>query len=131
MVGARSPAGYRRVRADPERTRQILLNLLGNAVKFTEHGQVTVALRQEPAQGRLYVEVQDSGIGVPLEAQARLFQPFVQADSGSTRRYGGTGLGLSISRRLAELMGGTLTLYSAGAGQGSTFTLALPLAEGA
>jgi signal transduction histidine kinase len=71
--------------------------------------------------------VQDTGIGIAPEVQANLFRPYVQADGGLTRKYGGAGLGLSISRQLAQLMGGTLTLHSAGEGQGSTFTLCLPL----
>jgi signal transduction histidine kinase len=73
--------------------------------------------------------VQDTGIGIPQEQQGRLFQPFVQLDGSSTRKFGGTGLGLNISRRLAQMMDGSLTLYSAGAEQGSTFTLTLPLAQ--
>jgi GAF domain-containing protein len=117
------------VSADPGKTRQILINLIGNALKFTERGSVRVTVEPEVAQHRMLIRVIDTGIGIAPETQQRLFQPFVQADGSTTRRYGGTGLGLSISRRLAELMGGTLTLYSAGRGHGSTFTLALPLME--
>ncbi len=116
--------------ADAAKVEQILLNLLGNAVKFTEAGSVTVSLAADlDAPPCLVITVQDTGIGIPLEKQAELFQPFVQADGSTTRRYGGTGLGLSISRRLAELMGGLLLLRSDGAGAGSTFTLRLPLAN--
>jgi PAS domain S-box-containing protein len=116
--------------ADAIKVEQILLNLVGNAVKFTEQGSVTVSVETDwEAPRALQITVQDTGIGIPLEKQATLFQPFVQVDGSSTRRYGGTGLGLSLSRRLAELMGGALHFYSAGAGQGSRFTLRLPLAE--
>jgi signal transduction histidine kinase len=116
--------------ADALKIEQILLNLIGNAVKFTERGGVTVSVETDWETPRaLEITVQDTGIGIPLEKQDTLFQPFVQVDGSSTRRYGGTGLGLSLSRRLAELMGGMLRLYSAGEGQGSRFTLRLPLAE--
>jgi signal transduction histidine kinase len=121
------PATAPRVWANAESLRQILLNLVGNALKFTERGHVRVRSRVEPGQRQMHLLVEDTGIGIAPEAQARLFAPFVQADGSTTRQYGGTGLGLSISRRLAELMGGTLTLHSAGEGQGSTFTLTLPL----
>jgi signal transduction histidine kinase len=116
--------------ADPNKVRQILMNLVGNALKFTDHGKVVVTTRADAARGRLEIAVQDTGIGIDLADQTRLFQPFVQADGSTTRRYGGTGLGLSISQRLAEMMGGELGLYSTGQGQGSTFTLSLPLMMG-
>ncbi|GAB6039905.1 hybrid sensor histidine kinase/response regulator [Endothiovibrio diazotrophicus] len=116
------PAAARRLVGDPRRLRQVLLNLLGNAVKFTEHGEVT--LRLEPAaeggSGTLHFSVSDSGIGIPVEKQQEIFNAFTQADSSVTRRYGGTGLGLTISRHLAERMGGTLWVQSA-PGRGSTF----------
>jgi signal transduction histidine kinase len=117
------------VMADPEKLKQVLLNLVGNALKFTEHGSVTVRVELDQASGACRIHVQDTGIGIPMDKQAQLFQPFVQVDGTSTRRYGGTGLGLSISRRLAEMMGGALSLYSAGEQQGSTLTLTLPLAQ--
>ncbi|MFO1327217.1 MAG: response regulator [Rubrivivax sp.] len=111
---------------DVTRLRQVLLNLLANAVKFTERGEVVLTLRAAAdAPGgdglRLHVSVRDTGIGLGEAALARLFQKFSQADSGTTRRYGGTGLGLAISKRLAELMGGTLWAESDGPGQGSRF----------
>jgi len=115
------------VRADSSKLRQIIMNLVGNAIKFTEHG--TVAISTESRDGYGYIEIRDTGIGISHDKQARLFQPFVQGDGTTTRKYGGSGLGLSISRQLAELMEGTLTLYSAGEGLGSTFTIAMPLAE--
>ncbi|MBL8057683.1 MAG: hypothetical protein JNK29_13355 [Anaerolineales bacterium] len=112
--------------ADGDKLRQILLNLVGNALKFTPQGEIRISAEPDPAAGVLRVRVQDTGIGIAPEKQGRLFQPFVQADSSVSRRFGGTGLGLSISRRLAELMGADLALYSAGEGLGSTFTLTLP-----
>ncbi len=113
-----------RLAGDPQRMRQILLNLLSNAVKFTDKGAVTVTVKT--VAERVQWIVADTGIGVTPEAQARLFAPFIQADSSTSRRFGGTGLGLAISRRLAELMGGTITLLSRG-GLGSSFTVDLPL----
>ena len=107
------------IEGDVTRLRQILLNLLSNAVKFTEKGEVvlTVASQDE----RLHFAVRDTGIGLSEEGKSRLFQKFSQADSSTTRKYGGTGLGLAISKLLAELMGGTMDVHSAGPGQGSTF----------
>ncbi len=119
------PALPERICGDPLRLRQVLTNLLGNAVKFTEAG--TVMLRARRGDGdRLHLEVRDTGIGIPPEQQANLFQPFTQADSSTTRRYGGTGLGLSIVKQLVELMGGTIDLEST-PGAGSNFRVDLPL----
>ena len=112
------------VKGDPTRVRQILLNLLGNAVKFTEAGEVTMRISQEPptATGRIatFVEVIDTGIGISREHQQRLFSPFTQADATVSRRFGGTGLGLAICRRLVEAMGGEIGVSSE-VGKGSTF----------
>ncbi|MDO9227739.1 MAG: PhnD/SsuA/transferrin family substrate-binding protein [Pseudomonadota bacterium] len=111
------------LRGDPTRLSQILLNYLSNAVKFTDHGQITLRARllEETEDGlRLRFEVEDSGIGIPAERLPQLFQSFEQADSSTTRKYGGTGLGLAISHRLAELMGGDAGAESQ-PGQGSTF----------
>ncbi|MEQ1785175.1 MAG: response regulator, partial [Hyphomonadaceae bacterium] len=104
---------------DVTRLRQILLNLLSNAVKFTEAGEVVLSVTS--ANEELHFAVRDTGIGLSEQGKSRLFQSFSQADSTTTRKYGGTGLGLAISKKLAELMGGTMWVESAGAGQGSTF----------
>jgi CheY-like chemotaxis protein/HPt (histidine-containing phosphotransfer) domain-containing protein len=114
---------------DPTRIRQILFNLLSNAVKFTERGGIVVRAGTAPLGGgrtQVTLAVGDTGIGLDAEQQARLFEPFSQADSSTTRRYGGTGLGLSIVRRLAQLMGGDVAVESA-PGEGSTFTVTLVL----
>jgi signal transduction histidine kinase/CheY-like chemotaxis protein len=121
------------ITTDPTRVRQILINLLGNALKFTESGSVTVTVRlasalsspgSEADGALLYVEVTDTGIGISEQDISRLFQPFTQADVTTTRRFGGTGLGLTISRRLAQLLGGDVTVRS-DVGVGSTFTVSL------
>ncbi|HEV3338977.1 MAG TPA: response regulator [Pirellulales bacterium] len=115
------------VPSDALRLRQILLNLVGNAVKFTERGGVRVGVRIEPCETMtwcLHFDVVDSGIGIPAERLKALFQPFSQLDSSMTRRFGGTGLGLAISRRLAQLLGGDIAVQSV-PGQGSTFSLIL------
>jgi PAS domain S-box-containing protein len=118
LVGQCDPAvGW--VRSDPVRLRQALFNLIGNAVKFTEAGGVTVRC-MPGAAGRLRFEVEDTGIGIPAASQARVFERFDQGDASTTRRFGGSGLGLSITRRLAELMGGEVG-FSSTVGAGSTF----------
>ncbi len=109
---------------DPLRLRQIVLNLVGNAVKFTEEGKVTLRCRRAP--DLLTIEVSDSGIGIPDDRLHDIFLPFQQADGRTSRRYGGTGLGLAISRQLAELMDGSITCASR-PGEGSTFSLRIPL----
>jgi CheY-like chemotaxis protein/two-component sensor histidine kinase len=115
------------VRGDDARLQQILLNLVGNAIKFTMQGSVQIRAEALPEKGHAIVLVEDTGVGVPPAKQAKLFQAFVQADGSTTRKFGGTGLGLSISRQLIELMGGTLTLFSEGEGKGTRMTLAIPL----
>jgi PAS domain S-box-containing protein len=117
------------VLTDPTRLRQVLINLTGNAIKFTERGSVRVAARFVPAalpgaNGRLEFDVVDTGIGMRPEQLATLFQPFTQADSSTTRRYGGTGLGLTISKRLAALLGGDIRVCTT-LGQGSVFTVSI------
>ena len=117
-----------RVLADSTRMRQLLSNLVNNAIKFTERGEVVIVARVEggPTGHSWTLEVHDTGLGMDEETQSRLFEPFVQADASTTRRFGGTGLGLSICRRLVELMGGTLSVRSA-VGCGSSFSARLPL----
>ncbi len=122
------------ITGDVTRLRQILLNLLANAVKFTESGEVVLTVTARPSasgQVELTFAVHDTGIGLTPEGMGRLFQSFSQADSSTTRKYGGTGLGLAISRHLAELMGGRMWAESAGPGHGSTFsfTIEAPIAE--
>lgn len=113
--------------ADSQRLQQILTNLLANAVKFTEHGQVSLAI--ERRGGDVIFRVTDTGIGMTSAQLGRLFVPFEQGDMSITRTYGGTGLGLAISRRFAQLMGGDIGVESE-LGHGSTFTVTLPMAEG-
>lgn len=120
LVHAAVPTG---LRGDPGRLRQILTNFVGNGIKFTERGDVTIQAFLEKDLGDAVVvrfEITDSGIGIPPETQARLFQPFTQADSSTSRKYGGTGLGLAISKQLAEQMGGSVGIVSQ-PGHGSTF----------
>jgi len=114
---------------DPVRLRQILVNLVGNAVKFTEAGYVRIATRTREASGtfpQFEIEVSDTGIGISKEQLANLFAPFTQADASTTRKYGGTGLGLAICKRLAAVLGGEIAVEST-PGQGSTFRLSIPL----
>lgn len=118
-----------RVRADEVRLRQVLLNLLANAVKFTPEGSVTLRVALDPHPGFLCFEVEDTGIGVAPEQRETVFQKFVQADPAAARRLGGTGLGLSISRKLVELMGGAIGLESGHNGQGTRVWFTVPLAR--
>ncbi len=113
------------VNGDPNRLRQVLLNLLGNAIKFTEQGEVLLRVAWE-GSGRVRFAVRDTGVGIAPEKQAMIFEAFNQADGSTTRQYGGTGLGLSISRHLVDRMGGEILLASA-LGSGSTFEFTIPL----
>lgn len=117
------PEGPLGVQTDPQKVRQILVNLLSNATKFTERGTITLGARREGRQ--LLVYVRDTGIGISEENVHRIFEPFWQVDQHATRRVAGTGLGLTVSRRLAQMLGGELTVDSM-LGKGSTFTLQLP-----
>src|SRR5690606_30757953 len=112
--------------ADSSRLRQVLVNLVGNAVKFTERGGIALALAAPPGPDSWELEftVEDSGIGIPAERMDRLFKSFSQVDTSTTRRYGGTGLGLAISARLVELMHGRITATSQD-GKGSRFTFTI------
>ena len=117
------------VLGDPGRLRQILINLLGNAVKFTRKGAITLTVAVDAAAGgglELHAQIADTGIGIPKEAQEGIFQPFAQADGSHARRFGGTGLGLTITRQLVALMGGTIWVEST-PGQGSVFHVRLTL----
>ena len=125
---ARLPAGLPRLYTDIEKVKQVLINLLSNAAKFTHQGKIALSARQQGEQ--IYLEVSDTGIGVSPEALEHIFEEFQQADNSTTSQYGGTGLGLSISRSLARLLGGDLTAASQ-VGAGSIFTLSLPIHYGA
>ena len=116
------------IQGDVTRLRQIFLNLLSNAVKFTDQGEVVLTVTMKGEQ--LEFAVRDTGIGLDEKAQTRLFQSFSQADTSTTRKYGGTGLGLAISKKLAELMGGTMWVESAGPGHGSTFYFTIRFQRG-
>jgi signal transduction histidine kinase/ActR/RegA family two-component response regulator len=119
----------RRIRTDPIRLKQCLINLVSNAIKFTAKGHVYLNVSLESTEGqqdRIRFDIEDTGIGIAPDQLERIFEAFTQADSSTTRQYGGTGLGLTITKRLAELLGGTLTVASR-PGHGSVFTLRLPL----
>jgi signal transduction histidine kinase len=123
LVVTRPNGAPQRVETDPDKLRQILLNLLSNAVKYTDAGRVTVSART--SDGRLVVEVADTGIGIPADERERIFDEFHQVDSSASRQHRGTGLGLTISRRLARALGGDISVEST-PGAGSTFRLELP-----
>lgn len=137
------------VRSDPAKLKQVLLNVVYNAIKFTDQGSITIGTRLETAvdsvqkaqsnghrtietpvnpEAWVIISVQDTGIGIDPTQQHKLFRPFVMVDGTTTRKFEGTGLGLAISRNLIELMGGSITLHSAGVGQGTTVEIALPIA---
>ena len=115
------------VLGDQARTKQVLINILGNSIKFTEKGWITLRARALPERGFVELEVQDTGVGIAPAKQAHLFEKFYQLDSTFTRQQGGSGLGLSICRSLVEMMGGRIKLWSAGIGCGTTVTFSLPV----
>jgi len=128
MIVEPLPAGCRWLRGDALRLNQVLINLVGNAIKFTEQGEVALSVRSfpsgEPGKIKLFFSVRDTGIGIARDKQSLIFSPFLQADTSTSRRYGGSGLGLTISRRLVELMGGQLEVQST-PGRGSDFYFAI------
>jgi signal transduction histidine kinase len=113
------------VKSDRQKVKQIVLNLLSNALKFTPQGSVTIDASYDHKGRIAAIRVVDTGVGIPDEAQGKVFEDFRQLDSSPARGYGGTGLGLSICRRLAQMLGGVIELQSM-VGKGSTFTLKLP-----
>ncbi|MCX7594176.1 MAG: ATP-binding protein [Fischerella sp.] len=117
------------VNADPVKLKQVLINVIGNATKFTEEGSITISteIQHIDCKSQVTVAVQDTGVGIDPAQQQKLFRPFVMVDDGTTRKFGGTGLGLAISRNLIELMGGSITLESSGINQGTTVRITLPL----
>lgn len=120
-----------RVNADTAKLKQVLINVIGNATKFTEAGSITITteILNRNNKSWVTVAVKDTGIGIDTEQQQKLFRPFVMVDGATTRKYNGTGLGLAISRNLIELMGGTITLESPGINQGTTVKITLPLID--
>jgi signal transduction histidine kinase len=120
------------LRTDRVRLRQILVNLVGNAVKFTDRGGIVVSVRTDADDGKAWtIDVTDTGIGIDADKRPQLFEPFQQADASISQRYGGSGLGLALSRRLAEQLGGSLVLLRSAPGAGSTFRLTLKALPGA
>ena len=117
------------IRTDVVRFKQVLINLIGNAVKFTDRGEVRVLAAFEATRSLLKIRVQDSGVGISEEGQTTLFEPFAQADRTITRRFGGTGLGLALSRKIARSLSGDLTLVHSAVGRGSLFEFTLPVAS--
>jgi signal transduction histidine kinase len=117
------------IQTDPVRIKQCIVNLVNNAIKFTERGHVyvNVSMEQDESGDWVRFDIEDTGIGIPKDRQEAIFEAFIQADGTTTRRFGGTGLGLTITRKLVELLGGTLSLHSE-VGRGTVFTLRIPLA---
>ncbi len=119
------------VKADPAKLKQVIINVIGNATKFTDDGSITIAceIQHSPQTSQVIVKVTDTGVGIDPTQQHKLFRPFVMVDGTTTRKFEGTGLGLAISRNLIELMKGTITLESAGFNQGTTVSITLPLID--
>lgn len=118
---------YPRVHADSGKLRQVMVNLVGNAIKFTDRGKVTVRSLVREEKGNVLIEVEDTGVGIPTEMKDKLFEKFRQVDGSSSRKHGGTGLGLTITKNLVEMMGGLITLESRGEGGGATVSFTVPL----
>jgi len=116
-----------RVYADSGKLRQVMINLLGNAIKFTDQGRIVVKSTVQEQKGNVLIEVGDTGVGIPLEMKDKLFHKFRQVDGSSTRRHGGTGLGLTITKNLVEMMGGLIKLESRGAGKGVIVSFTVPI----
>src|SRR5262249_26784527 len=129
ILAVECPPDLPPIEADAMRLRQIILNLLSNACKFTEAGNIKLQVKTALHEGQQFVEIAviDTGIGMTAEEVSRLFEEFTQADSSTARQYGGTGLGLAITRRLCQMMGGDVAAASE-PGKGSTFTVRLPFA---
>jgi len=126
----RLPSDAPSVIADEARLRQVLVNLIGNAIKFTDRGGVFVTVGVHPALRRAVIEIRDTGVGVPVDQQALVFEKFQQVKMEDGRRRGGLGLGLTLSKWLVERMGGTIALWSLGERRGTTVTVTLRLAAG-
>ena len=124
------PPGSLPARGDFGKAKQVLINLIGNSLKFTPSGSITVRAIPNENAGHLLIEVIDTGIGIPLDRQGLIFEKFIQADGSTTRRYGGTGLGLAITRSLVELMGGVIDVESPGPGKGTRMFFSLPVWRG-
>jgi len=118
-----SPRAY----ADSGKLRQVMVNLVGNAIKFTEKGEIVVRARVQEEKGNILIQVEDTGVGIPPKMQEKLFEKFRQADGSSTRRHGGTGLGLTITENLVEMMGGKIKLESPGEGKGTRVSFTVPI----
>ena len=122
-----------RIKSDPSRLRQVLVNIVGNAVKFTHHGEVQIAVAvacHEDCDNQIEIRVRDTGMGLNSDQQKRIFAPFTQGDESTTRKFGGTGLGLVLSRRLAQALGGDVVLESSKPGEGSVFCISVSLNDG-
>src|SRR6185503_4296107 len=115
------------VRGDFGKIKQVLINIVGNSLKFTPSGSITVRATAHPEPGHFIFEVIDTGIGIALERQQAIFEKFIQGDGSTTRKYGGTGLGLAITRSLVELMGGIIGVHSDGEGRGTKMYFSLPI----
>jgi signal transduction histidine kinase len=115
------------VNADPDKLKQVFINLINNAIKFTDRGGINISFDIDEQNNSVIVKFQDTGIGIEPKDQSKLFRPFVMVDGSTTRKFGGTGLGLAICHNLMQLMGGKISLFSSGAMKGTTLVVTLPL----